>query len=293
MLNENSVKTVNGIGILLVLIMGWIAAITSIFVLAHHPENKVIVLRMLLFGLPTTIFFILALAGLFMVQPNQAVALTLFGKYKGSTKTSGLRWANPFFSKKRVSLRVRNFESDKLKVNDLGGSPIEIGAVVVWKVVDSAEALFAVDNYVSFVKTQAESALREAATSYPYDSDDEDEIALRSHTAVIAKHLREEIQNRLNDAGVEVLEARISHLAYAPEIASAMLQRQQAGAIIAARSRIVEGAVGMVEMALGKLKERNIIDLDDERKAAMVSNLLVVLCSDKNTQPIVNAGSIY
>ncbi|PCI58758.1 MAG: hypothetical protein COB37_12515 [Kordiimonadales bacterium] len=293
MLSENSVKTVNGIGILLLLIVGWIAAMATVIILAQHPEKEIMVLRILGFGLLTTILFIIGLVGLFMVQPNQAVALTLFGKYQGSTKTSGLRWANPFFSKKRVSLRVRNFESDKLKVNDLGGSPIEIGAVVVWKVVDSAEALYAVDNYVSFVKTQAEAAVREAATSYPYDSDDEKEVALRSHTAVIAKHLMEEIQNRLNDAGVEVLEARISHLAYAPEIASAMLQRQQAGAIIAARSRIVEGAVGMVEMALSKLKEKNIIDLDEERKAAMVSNLLVVLCSDKNTQPIVNAGSIY
>ncbi len=289
MLKERSVGTLNGIMMLSVFALTLVAT-ALIFANSIHVGAKPLAVITLVISL---IFHLIFAIGFFMVQPNQAVALTLFGKYKGSTKTSGLRWANPFFSKHKVSLRVRNFDSDKLKVNELGGSPIEIGAVVVWRVVDSAEALFAVDDYISFVRTQSEAALRQAATSYPYDGKDEDEIALRSHSSEISKHLMEEIQARLADAGVEVLEARISHLAYAPEIASAMLQRQQAGAIIAARSLIVEGAVGMVETALAKLKEDEIVDLDEERKAQMVSNLLTVLCSDKSTQPVVNAGSIY
>ena len=289
MLKERSVGTLNGIMMLGVFALTLIATII-IFANSVSAGEKPLAIITIVVSL---ILHLLLGGGLFMVQPNQAVALTLFGKYKGSTKTSGLRWANPFYSKHKVSLRVRNFDSDKLKVNELGGSPIEIGAVVVWRVVDSAEALFAVDDYTSFVRTQSEAALRQAATSYPYDGKDENEIALRSHSAEISRHLMEEIQARLADAGVEVMEARISHLAYAPEIASAMLQRQQAGAIIAARSLIVEGAVGMVETALAKLKEDEIVDLDEERKAQMVSNLLTVLCSDKSTQPVVNAGSIY
>ena len=289
MLKERSVGTLNGIIMLGVFALTLIATII-IFANSVSAGEKPLAIITIVVSL---ILHLLLGGGLFMVQPNQAVALTLFGKYKGSTKTSGLRWANPFYSKHKVSLRVRNFDSDKLKVNELGGSPIEIGAVVVWRVVDSAEALFAVDDYTSFVRTQSEAALRQAATSYPYDGKDENEIALRSHSAEISRHLMEEIQARLADAGVEVMEARISHLAYAPEIASAMLQRQQAGAIIAARSLIVEGAVGMVETALAKLKEDEIVDLDEERKAQMVSNLLTVLCSDKSTQPVVNAGSIY
>ena len=195
--------------------------------------------------------------------------------------------------KKRISLRVRNFESSRLKVNDLDGNPIEIAAVVVWKVVDTAEAVFEVDNYENYVHVQSESALRNMATSYPYDAHDEALLSLRGHTSAIADHLRKEIQERLARAGVEVIEARISHLAYAPEIAAAMLQRQQAGAIIAARQRIVEGAVGMVEMALEMLSSKKVVQLDEERKAAMVSNLLVVLCGDRNTQPVVNAGTLH
>jgi regulator of protease activity HflC (stomatin/prohibitin superfamily) len=233
------------------------------------------------------------LAGLFVVNPNEAKVLQFFGSYVGSAKTPGLRWANPFFTKKRISLRVRNFESGKLKVNDNEGNPIEIAAVVVWNVVDSAEAVFQVDDYNNYVKVQTESALRNLATSYVYDAHDEAQMSLRGNTAEVADHLKREIQERLARAGVEVLEARISHLAYAAEIAHAMLQRQQAGAIIAARQRIVEGAVGMVEMALDMLSRRDIVTLDNERKAAMVSNLLVVLCGDKSTQPIVNAGTIY
>ncbi len=234
-----------------------------------------------------------SLAGLYMVEPNQAAVLSLFGKYVGTVKEQGLRWNNPFYGKKKVSLRVRNFESGKLKVNDLDGSPIEIAAVVVWGVVDSAEAVYNVDDYESFVHIQSEAALRAMATSYPYDQHEDGKIALRSHAGEIAKHLTEEIQERLAEAGVRVIEARISHLAYAPEIAQAMLQRQQASAIIAARTRIVEGAVSMVEMALGELSKRNVVELDPERRAAMVSNLLVVLCGERGTQPVVNAGSIY
>ena len=249
---------------------------------------------------PLALFWVLSLGlsifmllGLFIVNPNEGKVLQLFGRYVGTARTPGLRFANPLFAKKRISLRVRNFESSRLKVNDLDGNPIEIAAVVVWKVVDTAEAVFEVDNYENYVHVQTESALRNMATSYPYDAHDDTQFSLRGHTSAIADHLRKEIQDRLSRAGVDVIEARISHLAYAPEIAAAMLQRQQAGAIIAARQRIVEGAVGMVEMALEMLSRRDIVALDDERKAAMVSNLLVVLCGDKSTQPIINTGTIY
>jgi len=238
-------------------------------------------------------FSVFLLTGLFVVNPNEAKVLQLFGQYVGTAKTPGLRFANPLYRKRTISQRVRNFESGKLKVNDLDGNPIEIAAVVVWKVVDAAEAVFEVDNYDNYVHVQIESALRNMATSYPYDAHDDQAMSLRGSTTAIADHLRKEIQDRLARAGVEVIEARISHLAYAPEIAAAMLQRQQAGAIIAARARIVEGAVGMVEMALDMLSKKNVVTLDEERKAAMVSNLLVVLCGERNTQPIVNAGTLH
>jgi regulator of protease activity HflC (stomatin/prohibitin superfamily) len=231
--------------------------------------------------------------GFFMVHPNQAKVLQLFGTYVGSVRQTGLRWANPFYSKVPVSLRVRNFESGQMKVNDSSGNPIEIAAVVVWKVVDSAEAVFEVDDYESFVQIQSEAALRNMATSYPYEAHDSEETALRSHPQVIAERLRDEVQERLDRAGVEVIEARISHLAYAQEIASAMLKRQQAQAIVAARRQIVDGAVGMVEMALRELREQGVIELDEERKAHMVSNLLVVLCGEENARPVVNTGSLY
>jgi len=234
-----------------------------------------------------------AMIGLYKVEPNQAAVLSLFGKYIGTVKDNGLRWNNPFFAKKKVSQRVRNFESGKLKVNELDGSPIEIAAVIVWQVVDSAEAVYNVDDYESFVHIQTESALRAMATSYPYDQHEEGQFALRSHAAEISQHLEKELSERLGDAGVQVLNARISHLAYAPEIAHAMLQRQQANAVVAARTRIVYGAVSMVEMALEQLKEKGVVDLDEERKAQMVSNLLVVLCSDRSTQPVVNTGTLY
>lgn len=233
------------------------------------------------------------LCGLFLINPNEARVLQLFGKYTGSTRQEGLRWANPLLSKKRISLRVRNFETGRMKVNDIDGNPIEIAAIVVWKVVDSAEACFQVDDYEQFVKIQSESAVRNLATQYPYDSHSDEIISLRGSTADISDKLRVEIQDRLNQAGVEVLEARISHLAYAQEIAEAMLRRQQAGAIVAARQLIVEGAVGMVEMALEQLADKNIIELDHEKKATMVSNLLVVLCGETSTQPVINTGTLY
>jgi regulator of protease activity HflC (stomatin/prohibitin superfamily) len=243
--------------------------------------------------------FVLAIAavfmvkGLFMVAPNEAQVLQLFGRYAGTAKVDGLRWANPFYSRRKISLRVRNFESSHLKVNDQEGNPIEIAAVVVWRVVETAEATFEVDDYQNYVRVQSEAALRNAATSYPYDAHQDGVVSLRGNTNVVADHLQQEVQQRLHKAGVEVIEARISHLAYAPEIAAAMLQRQQAGAIIAARQRIVEGAVGMVEMALQMLSHKGIVTLDEERKAAMVSNLLVVLCGERGAQPIVNTGTIH
>lgn len=232
-------------------------------------------------------------AGLFMVHPNEAKVLQLFGKYVGTAYEPGLKWANPFYMKTAVSVRVRNFESGKLKVNDSRGSPIEIAAVVVWKVHDTAEALFEVDDYEEFVQIQSESALRNLSTTFPYEPHEGEGTALRSHPAEIAQALRTEIQDRLEQAGVTVIEARISHLAYSPEIANAMLRRQQASAIIAARQQLVAGAVGMVDMALAELKKGNIVELDEERKAAMVSNLLVVLCGEETAQPVVNAGSLY
>jgi regulator of protease activity HflC (stomatin/prohibitin superfamily) len=249
-------------------------------------------LRAVVFGLLVLLTIILFL-GFFIVNPNEARVLLLFGRYLGSVKSDGFHWANPLLTKKRISLRVRNFESSQIKVNDHDGSPIEIAAVVVWKVVDSAEALFEVDDYVHYVQVQTEAAVRNLATQYPYDGHNEDTWSLRTNTTEIAEQLKVEVQARLSKAGVEVLEARINHLAYAPEIASAMLQRQQAGAIIAARQRIVEGAVGMVEMALDMLSQRAVVELDNDRRAAMVSNLLVVLCGDRSTQPVVNTGTIY
>lgn len=237
--------------------------------------------------------WIFLMTGFFMVAPNEAKVLQLFGDYVGTAKTAGLRYANPFYKKRKLSLRVRNFESGQLKVNDKEGNPIDIAAVVVWRVVETAEASFEVDDYEHYVRVQSEAALRNASTNYPYDSHEDHVVSLRGSTATVAEHLKAEVQQRLEKAGVEVLEARISHLAYAPEIASAMLQRQQAGAIIAARQRIVEGAVGMVEMALQMLSHKGIVTLDEERKAAMVSNLLVVLCGSKDAQPIVNTGTIH
>jgi regulator of protease activity HflC (stomatin/prohibitin superfamily) len=288
MVRERDYHGLSGIPVLLVLLaaealLGWALVLT---IRAQNVPGVVVIVL----GL---VFVAFLLCGLFMVHPNQGKVLQLFGKYQGTAKIQGLRWANPFLMKKAVSLRVRNFESSRLKVNDNEGNPIEIAAVVVWKVIETAEAVFEVDDYENYVHVQSEAALRNLATSYPYDAHDEHVISLRGHTAAIADHLKREIQERLAKAGVEVIEARISHLAYAPEIAAAMLQRQQAGAIIAARQRIVEGAVGMVEMALGMLSQKSIVDLDEEKKAAMVSNLLVVLCGERGAQPIINTGTLY
>lgn len=248
------------------------------------------------FAIPLFLCAILSfvlLFGLFVVNPNEGRVLLLFGRYVGTVKDQGLRWANPLYRKPRISLRVRNFETERSKVNDIDGNPIEIASVVVWKVVDTAEASFEVDDYVNYVHVQSESAIRNLTTQYPYDTHEDGKLSLRSNTDEIATKLKTEIQSRLHKAGVEVLEARITHLAYAQEIASAMLQRQQAGAIIAARTLIVEGAVGMVEMALDKLSTNQIVELDEERKAAMVSNLLVVLCGDRGAQPVLNTGTLH
>jgi regulator of protease activity HflC (stomatin/prohibitin superfamily) len=288
MIRERAYDGLPGLPVLLVLILGELAAIWMLAMNIRSESAPEIVFAALMIA-----FLIFLMAGLFMVNPNEGKVLQLFGAYKGTAKVEGLRWANPFLMKKKVSLRVRNFESSHLKVNDIDGNPIEIAAVVVWKVVETAEAVFEVDDYEHYVKVQSEAALRNLATSYAYDAHDDQHVSLRGHTMAVADHLKREIQERLTKAGVQVLEARISHLAYAPEIAAAMLQRQQAGAIIAARQRIVEGAVGMVEMALDMLSTKSIIQLDEERKAAMVSNLLVVLCGDRNTQPVINTGTIY
>ena len=250
-------------------------------------------LLLLIGGVVANLFVIFLWAGLFMVAPNEAKVLQFFGDYAGTVRDPGLHWANPFFTKRKVSARIRNFDSDRLKVNDHRGNPIEIAAVVVWQVVDTAEAVFEVDDFEDFVKIQSESALRGLAARYPYDLGEDDGIALRSHQDEVSQQLVQDIQARLDKAGVKVIEARISHLAYASEIAGAMLRRQQATAIIDARRRIVDGAVGMVEMALTKLSENNVVELDDERRAAMISNMLVVLCSDQGTTPVVNTGTLY
>lgn len=271
---------------------------------------------MLAGGIVAVVIGFVMLFGFIAIAPNQARVLLLFGAYKGSALSSGFYWVNPFFSKKKISLRIRNFETGSTqtpeqkdaqgqvvqprgrshgrpsKVNDRDGNPVDISAVVVWRVVNTAEALFEVDDFEDFVAVQSEAALRNMASRYPYDSEDH-EISLRGNTDEICHQLQHDIQERLDKAGVEVIEARISHLAYSPEIAAAMLQRQQAQAVVAARTKIVEGAVGMVQMALDHLAKDNIVELDDERRAAMVSNLLVVLCSDRHTQPVVNTGSLY
>ena len=287
-MKENPIRSISGIPMLLALIAAMLFGAWLCFAGVTTGAKTWIIA-----GIVLEVVAFFCLFGLYMVEPNQAAVLSLFGKYVGTVKDNGLRWNNPFFGKKKVSQRVRNFESGKLKVNELDGSPIEIASVIVWQVVDSAEAVYNVDDYESFVHIQTESALRAMATSYPYDQHEEGQIALRSHPAEISHHLKEQLDERLADAGVSVIDARISHLAYAPEIAHAMLQRQQANAVVAARTRIVYGAVSMVEMALEQLKEKGVVDLDEERKAQMVSNLLVVLCSDRSTQPVVNTGTLY
>ena len=286
MIEERQGSTYNGyiaIGVLLLLTLATPVVIGILPMMLKIP--------MALFGLLVFACWL----GFFMVAPNQGRVLQLFGRYVGSERIEGLRWANPLYMKAKVSLRVRNFESGTLKVNDSNGNPIDIGAVIVWKVVDTAEALFEVDDYENYVQIQSEAALRNLATTHPYDSYGEEgqRFCLRGSPEEVAALLKTEVQNRLSKAGVEVIEARLSHLAYSPEIANAMLQRQQASAIVAARQKIVEGAVGMVDLALNKLADQNVVDLNEERKAAMVSNLLVVLCGEHAASPVINAGSLY
>lgn len=281
---EMPVRSKSGFVMLAVLLASQLAALFAVITLPG-----ILKIAAVLWFIATLICWF----GFYMVQPNMSAVLQLFGRYVGTDFTNGLRWANPFFSKQKVSLRVRNFESSKLKVNDHAGNPVDIAAVVVWKVVDSAEAVFEVEDYENFVSIQSEAAIRLLASSYPYEAELEHQVSLRSSGNEITDLLRTEIQNRVQKAGVEVIEARISHLAYAQEIASAMLQRQQARAVVMARQQIVEGAVGMVEMALQRLSEKGVVELDEERKAAMVSNLLVVLCGDHNVQPVINTGTLY
>ncbi len=288
-MKEIEKKSLPGIPIL---ILGIVVLIVALFVAVYMSAIDFGV-GVLLVIVPAIILSLFIFLGLYMVEPNQSAVLSLFGEYVGTVRQQGLRYNNPFFMKKKISLRVRNFESGQLKVNDSYGSPIEIAAIVVWQVQDSAEAVFNVDDYESFVEIQSEAAIRSMASTYPYDPHKEGEVSLRANPQEVSERMKNEIMDRLAQAGINVIEARISHLAYSPEIAQAMLQRQQAGAIIAARKLIVEGAVSMVESAIDGLKEKGVVELDEERKAAMVSNLLVVLCSDNSTQPVVNTGSIY
>ena len=259
------------------------------FVMAARAGNGLALVACLVVVVAAGISF----NGLTVVNPNEAKVVTLFGVYKGSIKTAGFWWVNPLTARRRLSQRVRNFESAKLKVNDHDGNPIEIAAVVVWRIVETFEAAFNVDDYENFVHVQTEAAVRILATTYSYDAHEDGKLSLRSSVTEISEGLRHEIQERLAKAGIGVIEARISHLAYAPEIAGAMLRRQQASAVIAARQRIVEGAVGMVEMALDEISRKGVVKLDEERKAAMVSNLLVVLCSERGVEPVVNTGTLY
>jgi regulator of protease activity HflC (stomatin/prohibitin superfamily) len=287
MIREKATTGVSGFGVLAGALVGLVVAGVLLRNSAGEPGRQWLALIVALASVGSSL-------GLFMVNPNEGRVLQLFGDYIGTVRSPGLRWANPLYSKRRVSLRVRNFETQsRLKVNDIDGNPIEMSAVVVWRIVDTAQATFEVDDCEKFVTISAEAALRKLAMSYPYDAHEEGRESLRGNPSEIAEHLRGETQERLALAGVEVLEARISNLAYAPEIAQAMLRRQQASAVIAARQKIVDGSVGMVEMALERLSQKNIVQLDEERKAAMVSNLLVVLCSETATHPIVNAGTLY
>jgi regulator of protease activity HflC (stomatin/prohibitin superfamily) len=288
MLREREVRSMAGLPMLVFLLVAAVALPAGAGAAGHAHRPALAVALALV-----EVLVVIALGGFFMVAPNEGRVLQLFGRYVGTCKQEGLRWANPFYSKKRISLRVRNFESARLKVNDLDGNPVEIAAVIVWKVIESARAMFQVDDYQKFVAVQSEAALRNLASRHPYDAHDDTKSSLRGNPTAMVDELKQELHTRLEQAGVEIMDARLSHLAYAPEIAQAMLQRQQAGAIIAARTRIVEGAVGMVEMALARLAEKNIVELDPERKAQMVSNLLVVLCGERAASPVINTGTIY
>jgi regulator of protease activity HflC (stomatin/prohibitin superfamily) len=288
MTHEHEIRGIAGWPMVFLLAAVVLAASAGLVVAAREAMVEGILLSSLVIAIACACF-----AGLTVVNPNQAKVVTLFGVYQGSIKVPGLWWVNPLTTRRRLSLRVRNFESGKLKVNDHDGNPIEIAAVIVWRIVETFEAVFNVDDYEHFVHVQTEAAVRILATTYPYDSHQDGQLSLRSSVGDITDRLRHEVHERLAKAGIEVIEARISHLAYAPEIAGAMLRRQQASAVIAARQKIVEGAVGMVEMALDEISRKGVVELDEERKAAMVSNLLVVLCSERGVEPVVNTGTLY
>ena len=287
--SERPAATLSGYAMLIVLLLAILADVYGINRLGSYEGNGMGIVVVI----AATIVFILVMPGFYMLQPNQAVAITLFGEYRGTDRTTGLRWTWPWMAKKKISVRANNFISDKIKVNDLRGNPIDIAAQIMWRVVDSAQALFDVDDYKQFVRVQVEAAIRAIGSRYPYDDFTHQEITLRGNHDEVGAELRKELQERLNVAGIAVDECGFTYLAYATEIAGAMLRRQQAQAVVAARQTLVEGAVGMVEMALASLSEKKVVELDDERRAAMVSNLMVVLCGERDTQPVVNTGTLY
>jgi len=287
--SERPAATLSGYAMLIVLLLAIAADVYGINRLGSYEGNGTGIVVVI----AATIVFILVMPGFYMLQPNQAVAITLFGEYRGTDRTTGLRWTWPWMAKKKISVRANNFISDKIKVNDLRGNPIDIAAQIMWRVVDSAQALFDVDDYKQFVRVQVEAAIRAIGSRYPYDDFTHQEITLRGNHDEVGAELRKELQERLNVAGIAVDECGFTYLAYATEIAGAMLRRQQAQAVVAARQTLVEGAVGMVEMALASLSEKKVVELDDERRAAMVSNLMVVLCGERDTQPVVNTGTLY
>ena len=287
--SERKASTYSGYAMLIVLLLAILADVYGIGQLGtdNGTGTGIIVV------IAATLVFVLVMPGFYMLQPNQAAAITLFGSYSGTDRTTGLRWTWPWLTKKKVSVRANNFISDKIKVNDLRGNPIEMAAQIVWRVVDTAQALFDVDDYRSFVSVQVEAAIRTIGSRYPYDDFEHQEVTLRGNHDQVGAELRTELQARLAVAGITVDECGFTHLAYAQEIAGAMLRRQQAQAVVAARKTLVEGAVGMVEMALTMLSEKKVVELDDERRAAMVSNLMVVLCGERDAQPVVNTGTLY
>ena len=287
--SERRATTSSGYAMLIVLVLAVLADAYAIYSLPRGPGGTLNVITLIV----ATLVFILVMPGFYMLQPNQAVAITLFGSYRGTDRTTGLRWTWPWMGKKKLSVRANNFISDKIKVNDLRGNPIDIAAQIMWRVVDTAQALFDVDDYKQFVRVQVEAAIRTIGSRYPYDDFEHQEITLRGNHDQVGIELRSELQERLNVAGIAVDECGFTYLAYATEIAGAMLRRQQAQAVVAARKTLVEGAVGMVEMALDQLSAKNVVELDDERRAAMVSNLMVVLCGERDTQPVVNTGTLY
>ena len=287
--SERPASTVSGYAMLIVLLLAVLADIYAITTLPEGPGGTLNVVTLIV----ATVVFILVMPGFYMLQPNQAVAITLFGDYQGTDRVTGLRWTWPWMGKKKLSVRANNFISEKIKVNDLRGNPIEMAAQIVWRVVDTAQALFDVDDYKQFVRVQVEAAIRTIGSRYPYDDFEHQEVTLRGNHDQVGAELRTELQERLAVAGITIDECGFTHLAYATEIAGVMLRRQQAQAIVAARRTLVDGAVGMVEMALASLSEKKVVELDDERRAAMVSNLMVVLCGERDTQPVVNTGTLY